>query len=85
MIDLSNIEEVKTLQSNVRAVFSSPAGQEVLKFLELSCGWYQSTFNPIDKDLTLINDGKRQVIATIKTLLDFDADVIVKIAKGKND
>ena len=84
-MDLKNRDYVKNLQSDIRAVFDTPAGKEVMKFLELSCGWYQSIFNPVDRDLTLINDGKRQVVATLKTFIEFDADKIVEIAKAKEN
>ena len=78
---LTNLEEVKGIQANLHAVFDSPQGKEVMKFLELNCCWYQSVFVPADPNMTLINDGKRQVLATIKTILDLDANTITEIAK----
>jgi hypothetical protein len=64
-------------------MFSTPQGKEVMKFLEESCGWYQSVFDPVNRDLTLINDGRRQVVATIKTLIEYPAEQIVALAKSK--
>jgi hypothetical protein len=81
MIDLSNIEYVKALQSNLHVLFDSPAGKEVMEFLETSCSWYDSIFVPVDKDRTLINAGRREVIATIKTLLKFPPEQIIALAK----
>lgn len=70
-----------TIKSNMHAVFDSPAGQEVMRYLEISCGWYNSIYDPSSPDLTLINDGKRQVVATIKTILDLSPDQLVLLAE----
>uniref|UniRef100_A0A6M3K534 Bbp19-like phage domain-containing protein n=1 Tax=viral metagenome TaxID=1070528 RepID=A0A6M3K534_9ZZZZ len=85
MINLTNIEYVKDLQSNLHILFDSPQGKEVLRFLEVSCGWYESIFDPVNKDLTLINAGKRQVIATIKSLLKYTPEEIVALAKLREE
>lgn len=77
MIDLSNIEDVKMLQSNLRASLDTPQGKEVIKFLEQICGWYD--FAEVDPNLILIKHGKRQVLATIKTLLECKPDEIVAL------
>ena len=81
MKDLTRIDDVKALQSNLRAVFDTEAGKEVMKFLEDSCGWYISVFDPVNRDATLVNDGRRQVVATLKTLLNLPAEDIVKVSK----
>jgi len=83
MSRLTDIDYIKGLQSNLRIMFSTPQGKEVMKFLEESCGWYQSVFDPVNRDLTLINDGRRQVVATIKTLIEYPAEQIVALAKSK--
>jgi len=83
MLDMSNIDYVKGLQSNMRATFETPHGQEVMNFLEEACGWYGSVINAQNPQLTQVNDGKRQVIATIKTLLRYEPEVIVALAKDK--
>lgn len=77
MINLANIDEVKALQSNLRVTLETPAGQEVVKFLEEICGWYD--FNETDPNLILIKHGKRQVLATLKTLLRLKPDEIVAL------
>jgi hypothetical protein len=82
-MDLKNIDEVKALQSNLRATFENPQGVEVMKFLEEACGWYESIFDPVNKDIVLINAGKREVVATIKTLLRLDASQVVELAKQR--
>ena len=77
MIDLSNIDEVKALQTNLRAVLGEGTGKEVMNFLEQVCGWYD--FQDTDPDMILIKHGKRQVLATIKTLLKLTPDQIVAL------
>ncbi len=84
-IKLTDIKYVKDLQSNLRATFESPQGKEVMKFLETSCGWYESIFDPVNRDMVLLNAGKREVLATIKTLLEFPAETIVTMAKEKEN
>jgi len=78
-------EDVRALKSNVHATFDTPQGTEVMKFLEKSCSWYHSVWVPGNPDLTLINDGKRQVVATIKTILECSPDqleAIINQAEG---
>ena len=81
MTDLKSIVAVKALQSNLRASLDTPQGKEVVVFLEEICGWYD--FNEIDPNMILIKHGKRQVLATIKTLLECTPDQIVAVAQQK--
>ena len=83
MVNLTRVDDVKALQSNLRAVFDSPAGKEVMDFLEQTCGWYISIFDPINRDATLVNDGRRQVVATLKTLLKLSAEEVVKLSSAQ--
>jgi hypothetical protein len=76
-------DQVAALKSNMHITFETPQGREVLRFLEISCGWYKSVFDPQDPNMTLINDGKRQVIAMIKTILELTPDQIVALVKDK--
>lgn len=85
MITLRDTDYIKALQSNLRSVFDTPAGKEVMKFLEDAVGYDQSIFDPVNRDLILINDGKRQVVATIKTLLKLSAEQIYALAKQKEE
>ena len=77
MIDLKNSDDVKSLQSNLRASLDTPQGKEVINFLEEICGWYD--FSEIDPNMILIKHGKRQVLATIKTLLELTPEQIVAL------
>lgn len=76
-ISLSNIDHVKTLKTNLRASIDTDAGKEVMKFLEELCGWYD--FTEVDPNQIMINTGKRQVLATLKTLLKCSPEEIVAI------
>ena len=79
MIDLTNMQDVRTLQMNLRASLGTDAGKEVMTFLEELCFWYD--FKETDTNLTLIGNGRRQVLATIKTLLEKSPEEIVVLAK----
>jgi hypothetical protein len=79
MIDLTKLDQIKGLQQNMRQVFENPTGQEVMKFLEQVSGWYD--FNETDREKILVAHGRRQVLATIKSLLDHPAEHIQQLAK----
>lgn len=81
-MNLENVEEVKALQANLRVVFESVQGKDVITFLEEICGWYD--FKDTDTNVILIKQGKRQVLATIKTLLRLTPEQIVALKK-END
>jgi len=85
-MNLANREEAAAIKSNMHATFDSPQGKEVMTFLEQTCCWYQSCLVPGSSDHTLINDGKRQVLATIKTILKCSPDEIsalINSAEGR--
>lgn len=81
MINMADRAEVSKLKSDMHATFDTPQGKEVMKFLEMSCKWYASVWDSQNPDMTLINDGKRQVVATIKTILALSPDQIVVLAE----
>jgi hypothetical protein len=80
IIDLTDLKQIRMIQQELHQVFDSPSGKEVMKFLEQACGWYD--FSREDPDAILIAHGKRQVLATIKTLLDHPAEQVQLVAKG---
>ena len=84
-MDLKDIRDAKAIVANVRSVFDTPQGKEVMDFLEESCGWYESIFDPDNKDRILINAGRREVVATIKTLLRLTPEQISALAKQKEE
>ena len=77
MIDLKIIDDVKALQLDLRASLGTPQGKEVISFLEGFCKWYD--FMETNPNILLIYEGRRQVLATIKTLLDHPAETIVAL------
>jgi hypothetical protein len=83
MINLMNLADVKKIQGDLRFTFESPSGQETMKFLEQMAGWYD--FNEDDKDRILVAHGKRQLLASIKTLLKYSAEEIQAIARQQKE
>lgn len=82
-MDLTNISEVRALQNSIHTVFNTPQGKDIIAFLEEACGWYESIFDPENRDRTLINAGRREVVATLHTFLRFTPEQIVAMAKQK--
>ncbi len=76
---LTDIEYVKNLQGNIRASLESPQGKEVILFLEKLCFWYD--FTETDTNMILISHGRRQVLATIKTLIELKPEQIVALTR----
>jgi len=83
MIDYKDRRAIKGMKQNMAQVFETPAGQEVMRFLEQSCGWYESVWDPMDRDRVLINAGRREVLATIKTFLEQPPEAIQALAQQK--
>ena len=79
LYNLSSIEDVKSIQSELRVVFESPSGKQVMKFLEGLCGWYD--FKEMQTEPILIQHGGRRILATIKTLLELNPEQVVAITK----
>lgn len=79
-MNLNDYNTAKGVKANFHATFDTPQGQEVMAFLEATCCWRQSVWSPQNPDMTLINDGKRQVVATIKSILELSPEQIVAIA-----
>lgn len=82
---LTDIDFVKGLKQNLHTVFDTPAGKDVMEFLELYCGWYESVYDPVTRDMVMINAGRREVIATIKTILKFSPEQITEMVKAKEE
>lgn len=82
---MTDLGYVKAVKSNFHATFDSLQGKEVIRFLERTCCWYKSCFDPSQPEMTLINDGKRQVLATIKTILELSPEQLVELAKQKEE
>ena len=77
MKSLSDLEYVKGLQGSLRTL--PIHDKDIMAFLENLCGWYD--FQETDPNLILIAHGKRQVLATIKTLMESTPEQIVALTK----
>lgn len=80
-VSLTDIDYVKSLKGDLRATLETDAGKNVIKFLEKLCGWYD--FEDMHTETVLNKNGRRQVLATIKTLLVLTPDQIVALAIEK--
>ena len=85
MREMNNIDYVSTVKGSMHVVFDSPQGKEVMAFLEKTCCWYQSCLVPGQPDMTMVNDGKRQVLATIKSILELSPEQIVNLVQSSED
>ena len=83
MSNLADIKELNKVHSNINATFNTAQGKEVLEFLEEACGWYESIYDPVNRDRTLINAGRREVVATIKTFLKHSPDELHHLVQQK--
>lgn len=81
MIDLSNPKEVKMIQDSLKHL---PLWhKDNMDLLEQLCGWYD--FHERNPDMILMNHGKRQVLATLKTLLECTPEQVAQIVGDAND
>lgn len=85
MRKMENVEYVRGLQSNLRITFETEAGKKVMEFLEEAVGYDASVFDPASRENTWIQDGKRQVVATIKSLMKLSPDQVVTLANEKEE
>ncbi len=81
MINLQNINDVKTLQSNLRATFDTAQGKESMLFLEELCKWFPTALDSNETNDIIARDANRRVLGTLKTLLEHSAEDIVSWAK----
>lgn len=82
MYDLKRLEDAKKITGAMR-IFETESGKEVIRFLEQTCGWYDSVFDNENRDYILVKAGRREVLATIKTLTKLSAEEIVQMATTK--
>lgn len=79
MINLSDPKEVKSIQDSLKHV---PIWhKDNMEFLEQICGWFD--FNQNDPNMILIQHGKRQVLATLKTFLDLTPEQVAQIVQER--
>jgi hypothetical protein len=80
MIDLTDKDQVRTLQSNLHAVFDTPQGKEAMAFIELIGHWYPNVTDSNETNEIIARDANRKLIGTIKTLLKLSCEQVVAMA-----
>jgi len=83
--NLTDIRFVKDLQSNLRASLDTPAGKEVMRFIESIGGWTPNIFDTLETNEVIARDATRRLIGTLKTLLELSPEQIVALAKQKEE
>ena len=81
MVNLSNLDYVKGLKSNLHITFESPQGQEVMKFIEQIGSWYPNIFDTSETNEVIARDANRRLIGTIKSILALSPEQITALAR----
>lgn len=71
------IDEAKALKANVYATFNSPQGQETMKFIEKIGRWFPTTLDSNETNDIIARDAMRQLIGTLKTIIELTPEQIV--------
>lgn len=80
MVDFKNVQEVKGLKQDLDQVFNTPQGKNVLKFMQELGGWYPTVWDSRDTNDIIYRDANRQLLGTIRTILDLSPEQIVALA-----
>lgn len=80
MVEMTNIDQVKALKSNLHATFDTPQGKESMKFMQEIGGWFPSKFDSMDTNDIIARDANRRLLGTLRTVLDLSAEQIVALA-----
>ena len=79
MIDFKDPKQIKSIKDTLQTL---PIWhRDNMDFLEQICGWYD--FSQTDPTQILINHGKRQVLATLKTILELTPEQVAHIAQQR--
>lgn len=81
MRDLKDIDQVKGLQSNLRATFDTEHGKEVMKFMEEIGSWFPTVYDSNETNAIIARDANRKLIGTLKTLLQIKPEQVVALAQ----
>jgi len=82
---LTDIRYVKDLQANLRVSLDSPAGKEVMRFIENIGGWTPTVFDTLETNEVIARDATRRLIGTLKSLLELSPEQIVALAKQREE
>ena len=80
-MDLTNIADVKALQSNLIATFESPQGKSVMEYIEAIGSWYPKMSDSGETNEIIARDANRRLIGTLKTMMKLTPEQIVTLAK----
>ena len=81
MIDLTDPTNVKAIKDTLQTL---PIWhKDNMEFIEQICGWYD--FHETNPEIIIMNHGKRQVLATIKTILELTPEQVAYIAKNRSE
>jgi anaerobic glycerol-3-phosphate dehydrogenase len=80
-MNLTDIKEVQALQGCLRATFETNQGKEAMKVIEKIGNWNPTILDSSETNEIIGRDANRRLIGTIKTLLDFNPQQIVELAK----
>ncbi len=80
MIDMTDLDQVTGLKSNLHATFDSPQGKEAMKFMQQIGGWFPNMWDTFETNEVIARDANRRLIGTIRTILDLTPEQIVALA-----
>jgi hypothetical protein len=80
-MNLGNIDDVKALQSNLLATFTTPQGKEVMRYIEQIGSWYPKMTDSGETNEIIARDANRRLIGTLKSLMKLTPEQIVALAK----
>lgn len=83
MHKLTDITYVRELQSNLRATLDTPAGKEVMDFIEQIGGWWPDVFDTCETNEVIARDANRRLIGTLKSVMKLTPEQIVAMAQQK--
>jgi hypothetical protein len=81
MINMTNIDQVRGLKSNLHATFDTAQGKESMKFMQEIGGWFPSVFDSMDTNAIIARDANRRLLGTVRTILDLTPEQIVALAQ----
>jgi hypothetical protein len=81
MIDMTNLEQVRALKSNLHATFDSSQGKEAMKFMKDISGWFPTVFDSNETNDIIARDANRRLLGTIRTILELSPEQLVALAQ----
>lgn len=80
MIDMTSLDEVRTLKANLHATYDSPQGKEAMRFMKDISGWFPTIFDSNETNDIIARDANRRLLGTIRTILELSPEQIVALA-----